>query len=205
MEKHLLHASLASRFFKLVLFSALVFLLAWCIGYYLLPEGFFRRGAEVRMAQAALDGHSASAFEEWRKIFSANLVPAVILLAFSLLIRVNGAALGTLTALVNVVGYGLFLGSNSLAISMPVRMAPSLAIFQRSGPYEMLALILLAASAFGWSFFEIKRIFVTSPERVVPRPKIAWAEVMGVCLGLFLLAGANWGEAVMVMAASQVK
>lgn len=199
--KHLFHANLLIRLISLVVFGAGLFFVAWCIGYYLLPEGIFRGGAETQMVREALNTSSASILEEWTRLFKANLLSALLILVGSLLIRVNRVSLGYLTALYNIAGYGLFIGTNSFAIPMPFRLAPSLAILERSGPYEMLALIVLAAASFSWSFFEIKQLFRTNPERVTPRSKITAVEIAAFLLGIGILAAANWKEASMVMSA----
>ena len=164
--KYLFHSNLLIRLISLVVFGAGLLFVAWCIGYYLLPEGIFRGGAETQMGRAALNTSSASIFEEWTRLFKANLLPVLIILVGSLLFRVNRVSLGYVTALYNIAGYGLFIGTNSFAIPMPDRIAPSLAIFERSGPYEMLALIVLAAASFGWSFFKVEQLFRTNPEPV---------------------------------------
>lgn len=200
--KFLFHANLLIRLISLVIFGAGLLFVGWCIGYYLLPEGIFRGGAETQMVREALNTPSGSVLEEWTRLFKANILPAFIILVGSLLMRVNRVSLGYLTALYNIAGYGLFIGTNSFAIPMPFRMAPSLAIFERSGPYEMLALIVLAAASFGWSFFEIKHLFRTNPERVIPGPKISGYEIAAFFLGIVIMAAANWREASMVMSAA---
>lgn len=199
--KYLFHPNLLIRLISLIVFGAGLLLVTWSIGYYLLPEGIFRGGAETQMVRESLNTPSASVLEEWTKLFKANLLPALLILVGSLLMRVNRVSLGYLTALFNIAGYGLFIGTNSFAIPMPFRMAPSLAIFERSGPFEMLALIVLAAASFGWSFFEIRHLFHTNPERVIPAPKITTLEIAAFLLGIGILAAANWREAVMVMRA----
>lgn len=206
-EKHfsvigiLSHPNALVRFLGLAALGFLLLLVTWSIGYYLLPEGAFRRGADAQMARMALDSESSSVLEEWRKLITANLVPVILMIGGSLLIRVNKFSFGYLAALMNVMGYGLFLGTNSFAIAMPERMAPSLAVFSRSGPYEMLALMLIASAVYPWAFFEIKRIFLTNPERVQPPPRVAWHEAALVLVGIGILAAANWIEASMVMVA----
>jgi hypothetical protein len=201
VTKYLFHANLFIRLISLVVFGAGLLFMAWCIGYYLLPEGIFRGGAETQMVREALNTSSASTFEEWTSLFKANMLPVFIILVGSLMIRVNQVSLGYLTVLFNITGYGLFIGTNSFFIPMPFRMAPSLAILERSGPYEMLGLIVLAVASFGWSFFEIKQLFRTNPERVIPRSKIKTVEIAAFLLGIGILAAANWKEASMVMSA----
>lgn len=203
--KYLFHPNFLIRLISLVVFGAGLLLVAWSIGYYLLPQGLFRGGAETQMARESLNVPSASVFEEWTKLFQANLLPALLILVGSLLMRINRLPLGYLTVWFNILGYGLFLGTNSFAIPMPVRMAPSLAIFERSGPYEMLALSVLAAASYGWSFFKVERLFRTNPERVIPAPKFTIVEIAAFLLGLLILAAANWREAEMVMRAALPK
>jgi hypothetical protein len=115
------------------------------------------------------------------------------------LIKVNGYSFGTIVALFNLVGYGLFIGTHSFAIPYPERLAPTVQILSRSGPYEMAALVLLAASSYGWSFFAIKKIFRTNPERVEQGPRLSWQDAVGVVLGISILMTANWVEASMIM------
>lgn len=198
---YLFHANILIRLISLVIIGAGLLFVTWCIGYYLLPEGVLRGGAETQMSRKALVTPSVSILEEWTRLFKANLFPVLVILAGSLLMRVNRISLGYVAALYNIAGYGLFIGTNSFAIPLPLRMSPSLGIFERSGPYEMLALIVLAAASFEWSFFEIKHLFRTNPERVIPGPKIAGYEIATFFLGIVILAAANWREASMVMGA----
>lgn len=198
--RFLTHPNLFVRFSSLLTLGIVLFVLAWSIGYYLLPEGAFRAGADAMIAARNLEGTSTSILQEWARIFRANSIPAILILAGSLLIKVNGFPFGFLVAFYNIVGYGLFVGTNSFGIPYPERMAPSLAILARSGPYEMLALLLLAASTCCWSLFEVKRIFMTNPEKVSPRPRISVIEVVGVMTGVVVLMAANWREAAMVVA-----
>jgi hypothetical protein len=115
------------------------------------------------------------------------------------LIRVNGLSFGYIVALFNLVGYGLFVGTNSFAIPYPARLAPSFGILTRSGPCEMLALVLLATSSYYWPFFEIKKIFRTNPERLEHDPRFSWKDAVGVVIGISILMAANWMEAGMIM------
>lgn len=199
LMKYLAHPNPIVRFSSLMIISTLFFLAAWCIGYYFLPEGAFHGGAEAHMVRSQLTVQSISVFAEWIKIFKANLLAALIILSGSLLIRVNGFSFGYFAVFFNVIGYGLFVGTNSFAIPYPERMAPSFAILSRSGPYEMAALAILAASTYFSPLFQIKRIFLTNPERVDTPIRFLWKDAIGVVLGLVLLGVSNWIEAVMVI------
>lgn len=197
LSNALLHENVMIRFISLLVFGSALLLLAWIIGYYLLPEGVFRSGAEAHMERAALDAALRSVFEEWLKIFQANLVPVFILILGSLLIRLYGIPFGYIVVLYNLALYGLYLGTNSFAIPYPERMAPSFAILQRSGPYEMIALILLAAATCSWAFFEIKSN--SKPRRAIPPPRFKMQDIVTVVLGISLLMAANYVEAYMIV------
>jgi hypothetical protein len=199
LMEYLAHPNPIVRFGSLMGVGTLLFVFTWCIGYYLLPEGVFHGGAEAHMVRSQLTAHSTSMFEEWIKIFRANLLSALIILLGSLLIRVNGLSFGYFAVFFNVIGYGLFVGTNSFAIPYAARMAPSFEILSRSGPYEMAALAILAAATCFWPLFQIKRILITSPERVDTPIGFSWKDAIGVALGLAILAAANWIEATMAM------
>ncbi len=195
----LLAEGFSVRFFSLLAVGFLIFMLAWIVGYTVFPEGALRPGVQVQMARGGLEAVSPTLVEEAIKIFRVNLYPVFIILVGNLLIRINRVPLGYLAALFNLGMYGLLVGTNSFAIPYAERMAPSLAILGRSGPYEMIALLILAASTGRWSLFEIKRLFFTTPERVVPRPRVALADFGGIVLGMVLLAAANGAEAAMIL------
>jgi hypothetical protein len=195
----LFHQNLLVRFASLSGLGVFLHLLGWIAGYYLLPEGFLRSSANAMMTQRGLDSTSTSAFEEWLKIARANILPALFIVAGSLLIRINRLTFGYIVALYNVTLYGIFIGTNSFAIPYTERLAPSFSILQRSGPYEMAGLILLAAATCSWSFFEIKHFFRSNPEPVSPRSPIKLEDVIGVAVGICLLLAANWIEASMII------
>jgi hypothetical protein len=197
LSSALLHENGVIRFVSLLLFGSALLLLTWIIGYYLLPERLFRSGAEVHMERAALDTASRSVFEEWMKINRENFVPVLIIILGSMLIRVYGIPFGYIVALYNLALYGLYIGTNSFAIPHPERMALSFGILQRSGPYEMIVLMLLAAATCSWSFFEIKSS--SNPGRAIPPPRFKVQDIVTVILGISLLLAANYVEAYMIV------
>ncbi len=199
LSRTFLNRSVIVRFASLLTLGCLLFILAWSVGYIILPEGAFRAGAEAHMARSSLDSASQTVVAEWMKILRANSIPILLIILSSLLIRINGIPLGYLVALYNLILYGLFVGTNSFAIPYADRLPPSFAILERSGPYEMTALILLAAATGTWSFFQVKRLFRTAPERVVPAPKFHLSDFAAILLGIGLMMAANWREAVMIM------
>jgi len=189
------------RFAGLLAIAALLFVAAWYAGYHLLPEGVLR---SKNAAAAAVGGTVApNVLMEWLPMVLWNVgVGCGLVVLGNIALRINGYPLGYLAPLVNVVIYGLVIGSNSFAIPMAQRLAPSLAVLERAGPYEFAAYLLVAAATASLSRWEIKRFMRTNPERVLPPPRLAltagqWAAV-GLALALILLAA--WREAVMVLA-----
>lgn len=199
LSRTFLNRSVIVRFASLLTLGCLLFILAWSVGYIILPEGAFRAGAEAHMARSSLDSASQTAVAEWIKILRVNFIPILLIIFSSLLIRINGVPLGYLVALYNLILYGLFVGTNSFAIPYADRLPPSLAILERSGPYEMTALLLLAAATGTWSFFQVKHLFRTIPERVIPTPEFHLSDFAAILLGIGLMMAANWREAVMIM------
>ncbi len=194
-----LNSNVIIRFASLLTVGCILFILAWSVGYNVLPEGAFRAGAEAHMARSSLDDTSQTIVAEWAKIMHANLIPILLIVFGSLLIKINSIPLGYVIALYNVILYGLFVGTNSFAIPYTERMPPSFAILERSGPYEMTALMLLAAATGTWSLFEVKRLFRTVPERIVLPPRFKLSDFAAVLLGIGLMMAANWREAAMIM------
>ena len=196
---HLGHPSVLVRFLSLLLFGTVLFVLAWTAGYYLLPAGAFHAGAEAQLESRGLGGVAGSVVDEAVGIFLNNLVPVVLIVLSNLVLRVNGIPLGYVVPLFNVVGYGLFIGTNSFLIPYPERLAPTLAILERSGPYEMTALVMIAAATATWPRYAVRRIFRTEPERLPGAPRVTWPQVLFLLLGVALLAGAAWREASMIV------
>jgi hypothetical protein len=179
--------------------ALLLFILAWILGYSLLPEGVLRG----RTAASALAGETgASSFlVEWARIFTINLVLGSLILAANRVLRINGYPLGYLIPLVWIIFYGVMLGTNSFAIPLAERMAPSLAVLGRAGVYEMLAYILMATATYAWPLYTIERLFVTNPEPVSPKPVLSLptAERFGLGVAIVALALANAWEAYMIV------
>ena len=99
--------------------------------------------------------------------------------------------------------YGVTLGTNSFSIPMDERMAPSLAVFSRSGLYEMLAVTLLATATNTISFNRSETF--RSPSKPVPkeeRHRMGRGEWIGVGLSILILAAAAAREAKMVLGAT---
>ncbi|MFN2323451.1 MAG: hypothetical protein ABR510_10900 [Trueperaceae bacterium] len=193
------HPNVLVRFLSLMILGTVLFLVAWTTGYYLLPEGAFHTGAEAQLASRGLSGIAETAFDEASGIFLHNLLPVVLIVLGNIALRVNGIPIGYVVPLFNLVGYGLFIGTNSFLIPYPERLAPTFAILERSGPYEMTALVMVAAATAAWSRYAVRRLFRTEPERLPGPPRVTWQQVAFLLLGIALLAGAAWREGMMIV------
>jgi len=179
---------LVVRFAALLTLSLLVFILFWSAAYALLPEGLLRGGSRVRMMGDVEAGRTIRA--EWLSIWVRNL-PWVA--GIALVGLVVGYGYACAIPLVWTVFYALILGTNSFAFPMPERMAPSLDVMGRAGPYELAGFLLAAAASY--------------PLSRVPLPwketreggEVHWREVaaaLGLSAAGVLLAA--WREAVMI-------
>lgn len=199
-RRYLAHPNIWVRCASLLAFELAVLLVTWTIGYYLLPEAAFRSAAQTQLEAKNLGDVATTVLQEWRGIWLHNMIPLVLIALVNLALRVGGMPLGYSLSLFQILGYGLFLGTNSFLIPYPQRLAPTLAIMRRAGPYEMVALALVAAATARWSLFEMRDAQQTELHRVPGAPGIKWMEVAVALLGVILLAGAAWIEASMIVA-----
>jgi hypothetical protein len=181
-----------------VVFTTL-FVAAWYVGYYLLPEGILRGAAGVGARTPYLGDVRA----EFLSILGFNLLFTLVLVGANTFRSVE-TPLGHLVLLVTFVQGGLVWGSNSLVIQAG-RLEPSLAVaLGRSGLYELTAFVAIAVATRGVMLWyqesgprwreEFERV------RSVRDWHISPGEAVVLLAGLVLLAGANYVEAVRVAA-----
>ncbi len=198
MTKHLTSPYLHIRFVTFFLLASVLFVGVWVISYYAFPEGMLR-GQRGLSNLASEDAHDL--IGEGIRIFILNLIPVGLIFILNRLIKINSIPLGYIVPIVNLIGYAVFLGTNSFMRPLAEPMAPSFKVLTRSGPYEMTALLLLAVSTHSIAMFEIKKLFITNPEKVTPAPRLrlSKAQSIGVILGLALLLGSAFREAYMIV------
>lgn len=166
--------------------------IGWAVGYYLLPE-FALQGWLSGSARMEPEGFLSLALQ----LFGYNLaLPGLLTLGLSR-IQAGGYNLGYNVPFANTVLYGLWLGTNSFAVPMPERMAPTLSLFwSRSGAYEMAAFTLLAA-ALARSAWLAQRSIWGGPTVRIPAAerRLRPAEYAIIGLAFLLLAGSSATEA----------
>jgi hypothetical protein len=193
-NKFLFNDSIIVRFISLFVIGAILFTTVWYLSYHLLPEGLMRgkTGAAIIIGSDA----APTMLEEWGKIVLYNLVALFVIVLINFIRYRDRFPLGYITPLGLIALYAVFLGTNSFSMPMPEPMAPSLAIFGRGGPYEMIAYMLVAVATYNQS-----RIALTEEIlRISPVPRMSLEQWAGVGLAIAMILLAGWREAAMIMA-----
>jgi magnesium-transporting ATPase (P-type) len=193
-DKFLFNDRIIVRFISLFVIGAILFMLAWYLSYHFLPEGILRgkTGAAIIMGSDA----APTMLEEWGKIVMYNLGAIFLIVLVNLIRYRDRFPLGYITPLGLIAFYAVFLGTNSFSIPMAERVAPTLAIFGRGGPYEMIAYMLVAVATYNQS-----RIALTEEIlHISPVPRMSLEQWVGVGLAIALIILAGWREAAMIMA-----
>ena len=196
MKKFVCHKNIIVRFAALYLLGLVIFIAAWFLSFYLLPEGLMRDTSLA--AKLAGSDVSSSIGKELTRIFIVNLILGSVTVLFNLSFRVNNIPLGYLIPPIWFLLYGLILGSNSFSIAMAERIAPSLAVLGRSGLYELAAYTLITVSTYNISKFEIKALFKTNPEKINKPIVFKAQQYAGLVLGILILLFSNIREALML-------
>ena len=85
---------------------------------------------------------------------------------------------------------------------MTEQMAPSLVVFVRAGPYEMIAYILMAVATYNQSRIALTEEMHSLKDlhRISPVPQMSLEQWIGIGLAITLILLAGWHEAAMLMA-----
>lgn len=198
MEKLLGNKKVVIRFISLYCLGLVLFLLSWTLGYLFLPDGILRAAGVF----GVLAGNTIadSVWSEFITIFGFNLFSFVFILIGNYILRVNSFAFGYLVPLAWMIVYGVTLGTNSFSIPLDERMAPTLAVFGRSGLYEMMAAVLLAVATNSISVNKSNSFF--SKSKPIPKDErvhLKKEQWVAICIAILLLAGAAFWEAYMIV------
>ena len=130
------------------------------------------------------------------KFAGYNLGADCLLVLVNLILWFDLFPLGYITVFGNITLYSIFIETNSFAISMSERMSPSLAILARSGLYEMIGFLLVAAATYNQSHFALVKDY----HSITSVPQLSWEQWMGLGFGVAIILLAAWREAIMIMA-----
>ena len=198
MHKYLASDNAWIRFISLLSVTLILFVIAWVIGFYLLPEGFLRG----KFAGAALAGETAaeSLTKEFLRIAVINLVMLAPIMAGNWVFKHKEIPLGYVVPIVWAVIYAVVIGTNSTTIPMPERMAPSMQVLARSGLYEISAYALAAAATYGISAYRVIRFYPPESEKIMPAPRLLHAiHWPALATAILLLMAANLWEAYQIV------
>ncbi len=200
MKSLLIHERLHVRFMALFGIGAGLFLLTWTLSYWVLPEEILR--GRTGSALLAGDDAARSFLAEWLRIIALNLIAVSLIVLANRIFRYRGLPLGYIIPLAWFTLYAICLGTNSFSIPMPERMAPSLAVFGRTGPSEMAAFALVASATYSINLYEVTRFIPPASTPILPRPTLTLTteQWFGLGLGIAILVAANAREAYMILA-----
>jgi hypothetical protein len=195
-HKYLLNDKLLIRFGSFFGVVLVLFLLAWTIGYFFLPEGILL-GKSASQALAGSDLAGGSVWLEWLRILALNLAMMAFFVAANLL-RANGnVPLGYVAVAVNAVLFGVIIGTNSFTLSQGAKIPPSLGILGSSGIYEIAAYVLAVAATVSISKYRL--IGKWGEKMSLPKiPSMVREQNVGMLLAVAVLAVACGWEAVQV-------
>ena len=184
------HERLLVRFVRLFLLGLVLFITSWWAAYALLPERLLAGGDSVRMM--GNEEVANTVWSEWRFMLVRNLpwVPGIALV--SLLV---GYAYALPVPLLWIVLYALILGTNSFSVPLPEPMAPSPAVLQRAGPYEMLAYLFATAAS-----YPLSKISLPWREVEEKTPIRGWNVAFALLASAAIIMLAAWREASMLLA-----
>jgi len=198
-NKFLFNDSIIVRFISLFVIGAILFTVVWSLSYYFLPEGIL----QGKTGSAIIVGSDVAPtmLEEWGTIVMWNLGALFLIVLVNLIRYLDRFPLGYITPLGLITLYAVFLGTNSFSMPMAERMAPTLAVLLRGGPYEMIAFILVAVATYNQSHFALTEDMHSLKDiRISPVPRMSLEQWGGIGLAIALILLAGWREAAMIMA-----
>ena len=179
--------------------GAILFTGGWYLSYYFLPEGIL----QGKTGSAIIVGSDVALtmLEEWGTIVMYNLGILILVFIVNFIRYLDRFPLGYITPLGMITLSAVFLGTNSFSIPMAERMAPTLAVLGRGGPYEMTAFILMAVATYNQSRFALTEDMHSLKDiRISLVPQLTLEQWAGIGLAIALILLAGWREAAMVMA-----
>ena len=188
MKKWLTHEEVPFRAAALWILCLAVLLVTWSVSYYTLPYGVLRN---VFPSTYLPLGNSLPGV--LLTIFAFNLVVGCGLTVAMNLLSVKSIPVGYFYPLVQIGLFGIFLGTDSFAVSHGTRFFPSVAFVGMPGFYEFTAYILFAAATAKFSLWNQTGWLGGAIERVKERKelRLAQSELFTMIMGaLFLLLGA---------------
>jgi hypothetical protein len=131
------------------------------------------------------------------------VIGAILIVGANRFLLFHGYPLGYVVILSWITLYAILLGTNSFTPPIPGgKMAPSFAVFARSGPYEFCAFILAAVATYSLPRYELKGRWPRETiEPILPKPSffLTGEEWAGLALAVLILIAANAWEAYQIV------
>jgi len=196
LKKWLVHENILVRAARARVLGFAFLAVAWFVSYYFLPYGVLR--GVFPSANLPLGNGFFSAF---LTIFLFNLVVGCGLTVALNLLSAKSIPLGYFYPLIQVSIFGIFLGTDSFAISHGSRLFPSITIISGAGFYELTAYTLVAAATARLTLWNQTGWLGGSLERIKTRKelKLERSEVFTATLGVLLLLVAAAIEAISII------
>jgi hypothetical protein len=196
IKKWLIHKNILVRAITLWILCSAFLTATWFVSYYFLPYGVLR--GVFPSANLPLGNYFFSVF---LTIFLYNLIVGCGFTVAANLVSVETVPLGYLYPFVQECLFGIFLGTDSFAISHGGRLFPSLSIVNGAGFYELTAYILVASATAKLTLWNQTGWLGGNLERIRKRKelKLARSETSTLILGVLLLLVAATIEAAGIM------
>jgi hypothetical protein len=146
-KRYLMHDRLWVRFGALLGVVMAIFVSAWTLSYFFLPEGVLR-GHLVGQVIGGDGLAGGSVWLEWLRILAINLGFMLLLVVAPNVFRTNGDyPLGYWTVTLLAIVLGITLGTNSFSFPLEGgKIPPTVAVFGYSGLCEITAYVLAVAA-----------------------------------------------------------
>jgi hypothetical protein len=186
------------RFLWLYGLYALLNMVSFLVGYYLLPEGFMR--GSPQLAIGSLAGSATTFWGQLGLTLLFNLGVVFVIGVLANLQRMYGVPAGYLLVIILGVTSGLIAGTNSFAASdlRQFNAWDGTALGMSIGGVEMIAYVLAVSATadiglYDYSLREWRGRKIKTWQEI----KLSRSEVLCLCLGILLLVVAAYRETVM--------
>lgn len=197
LDRTLYHPRLIVRIVSLTALGVALHLLAWSLGYYLLPAEALK-GVFLASKVPVVGGSEGDTL---LRIVVANLLLGFGLTAAANFFRVSRFPLGYLPSLFHWSAYGLMNGTGSFVVDTSP-LSPSLSgLIRNRGSWEILSYTIVAAATIGLFMYRQHTLLTLTArkERSFSEVSLSRSEWMAVAAAFALLVAANWTEALSLM------
>ncbi len=199
LKRRLIHENVLIRTATLWILCFVLLTVAWFVSFYFLPYGILR--GVFPSAYLPLGNSFLSVFFA---IFLFNLLVGCGLSVALNLLSAKSIPLGYLYPLIQVSLFGIFLGTDSFAITHGSKLFPSIiTLVGGAGFYELTSYVLVATATAGFTLWNQTGWLGGSLVKIRERKelKLSRSELFTITIGVLLLLVAGAIEAIGIMGA----